>query len=392
MLTSRFVRILLSSSIVVIAVTLLAGGPIAQEPAPAVSVKPIDPPAAPFPSEASSAGITKFSFFAYGDSRSSGQPGVPGDGEVVHPQHTRLMDLMLAKVQTLASSPFPVRFVVHSGDAVLRGANANMWNVSFTPIIERLTRGAGIPYFHSAGNHDVSGMPVGDPGRAPGLRNTLAAISKLAPPEGSPRRLNGYPTYTFAYGNLFAVMLDSNIGGDPTQLAWVSGQLQQLDRSRYRHVIAVFHHPVYSSGPHGFPHLEPQSAAMRELYMPLFRRHGVRLIITGHDHLFEHWVERYADKDHKRYRMDQIVTGGGGAPLYAYKGQPDLAAYLSSYASERVTVEHVAKPGLTVADNPHHFVVITVDGDRLSVEVVASGAVLAPYNGRSRIDLADRSS
>ena len=86
------------------------------------------------------------------------------------------------------------------------------------------------------------------------------------------------------------------------------------------------------------------------------------------------------------------MTGGGGAPVYVYKGEPDLSGYLKSTASERVAVEHLAKPGLTPADNPHHFVVIQVDGDRLSVEVVSSGAVLAPYNGRSRIDLVDRSS
>jgi len=365
---------------------------VAQAPATTVSVKPIDPPATPLPAEAASAGVTKFSFFAYGDSRGTNQPGVPGDGEVLHPQHSRLMDVMLEKAQALASTPFPVRFVVHSGDAVVRGANAAMWNVSYTPIIERLTRGAGIPYLPAAGNHDVSGMPVGDPGRAPGLRNTLTALSRLIPADGSPRRLNGYATYAFGYGNLFALVLDSNIASDPTQAAWTSKQLEQLDRARYRHVIAIFHHPVFSSGPHGFPHIEPATAALRDHYMPLFRKHRVRMLITGHDHLFEHWVERYTDKHNARYRMDQLVTGGGGAPVYVYKGQPDLSGYLRSTASERVAVEHVAKPGLTPADNPHHFVVIQVDGDRLSVEVVSSGAVFAPYNGRSRIDLFDRSS
>ena len=60
---------------------------------------------------------------------------------------------------------------------------------------------ANIPYFFSVGNHDVTGMPAGDPARALGLHNTLTAMSKLMPPEGSPRRLSGYPTYAFGYGN-----------------------------------------------------------------------------------------------------------------------------------------------------------------------------------------------
>ena len=357
----------------------------------AVAVKPIDPPATPLPAEAASAGITKFSFFAYGDSRGGNQPGVPSDGEVLHAHHNRLMDVMLERVKALASTPFPVRFAVHSGDAVLRGANAAMWNVSYTPIIERLTRGAGIPYLPTAGNHDVSGMPVGDPGRAPGLRNTLSAFSRLIPAEGSPRRLNGYPTYAFGYGNLFALMLDSNIASDPTQLAWAKDQLERLDRSRYRHIIAVFHHPVFSSGPHGRRKVEPRRAAMRDLYMPLFRRHHVGLLITGHDHLFDHWVERYVDKENRGIAWISHHRRGRRAALRV-QGRARPERVPSSSSSDRVTVEHVAKPGPTLADNPYHFVVIQVDGDRLSLEVVSSGAVLAPYNGRSRIDLFDRSS
>src|SRR5262249_40536572 len=76
---------------------------------------------------------------------------------------------------------------------------------------ERLTKGANIPYFFSAGNHDVTSGPPGDPQRAIGLHNTLTAISRLIPPEGSPRRLNGYPTYAFGYGNAFFIALDSHL-------------------------------------------------------------------------------------------------------------------------------------------------------------------------------------
>jgi hypothetical protein len=273
---------------------------------------------------------------------------------------------------------------------VVRGANTDQWDVSFSPIIERLTRRAGLPFFFAVGNHDVTGLPtVGDPGREPGLRNALMAMSKLMPPDGSPRRLSGYPTYAFGYGNLFAIALDSNIAADSVQLAWVTDQLQHLDRARYRHVIAFFHHPPLSSGPHGGPHIEPSTATLRDLYMPLFRRHHVRMIITGHEHLYEHWIERYVDKG-VSYRMDQLVSGGGGAPLYVYSSEPDLGAYRLKGAAEHVELEHVIKPGPTPADNPRHFVVIQVDGDRLSLEVIGSGVPYAPYNGRSRIDLTDR--
>jgi calcineurin-like phosphoesterase family protein len=363
----------------------------AQQPLPIVAVRPIEPPSAGLPSEAASAQTTRFSFIAYGDTRSGTDPNVPGDGQVLQETHGRLVDLMVAKIRALASTPQPVRFVIQSGDAVLRGQNGAMWNVSFTPIVERITREGGVPYFLAVGNHDVTGMPSGDPGRALGLHNTLTALSRLIPPEGSPRRLGGYPTYAFGFGNTFIVALDSNIASDPLQLAWVRDQLDRLDRVRFTHVIAVFHHPPFTSGQHGGPTLEPASAAMRQLYAPLFRTHHVRMTIAGHDHLLDHWVERYFDAG-VTYRRDDIVTGGGGAPTYVYTGEPDLADYVSAGASQSVRVEHLMAPQRTREGNPPHFLVISIDGDRLSLEVVGVGpGAYAPYaGGRARIELTDR--
>ncbi|HJZ67766.1 MAG TPA: hypothetical protein VKF81_06580 [Blastocatellia bacterium] len=88
----------------------------------------------------------------------------------------------------------------------------------------------------------------------------------------------------------------------------MKSQLEGLDRKRYRHVIAFFHHPVFSSGPHGGAIVEPPTAALRAEYMPLFRRHRVAVLFAGHEHLFEHWIERYEDAQGK-HRLDQIVTG-----------------------------------------------------------------------------------
>src|SRR6185295_14030296 len=179
---------------------LVASGLSAQQPAvapvvpPALTfagIRPIEPPERPLPPESESANVTRFSFLAYGDTRSAGPtPGAaaqaPGDGDVVNPIHSQIVDAMIARIRALAGTPFPVRFVVQSGDAVLRGINGAQWNVSFTPLIDRLIRDGGVSYFFSAGNHDVTGMPAGDPGRMMGLHNTLTAMSKLIPREGSP--------------------------------------------------------------------------------------------------------------------------------------------------------------------------------------------------------------
>ena len=358
----------------------------------AVVVRPIAPPATPLPDERDSAAVTKFSFVAYGDTRSANDPNVPGDGQIIQLQHNRIVDRVIDKTRALASTPFPIRFVLQSGDAVLRGTEAAMWNVSFNPIIERLTKDVDLPYYFTAGNHDVAAG--GEAGRTLGLQHTLMAISKLIPPDGSPRRLSGYPAYAFGYGNSFFIALDSNIADDQTQLAWVTNQLEHLDRRRYRHVIAFFHHPPFSSGPHSrtaaeasgqklADRPEPQTAAIRSLWLPLFRKHHVDLTITGHDHLFDHWVEHYVDGG-RTYRIDHVVTGGGGAPTYTYIGEPDLRAYISANAAQNVRLDHPMKPGVTVDMNPPHFVTFRVDGNCLALEVTGMGSGdYKPYGDRA---------
>jgi len=377
---------------------IFAGGVVYAQPpiAPLVAtVRPIDPPATPLPAESATAAITKFSFVAYGDSRCDCSLERPAEDQTAHAQ---VVDAMLARARARAGTPGAIRFVLQSGDAVFRGPSAERWPV-FTAIIDKLTRQGNLPYFFSVGNHDVTGMPPGDPGRALGLHYTLSAIAKLIPPEGSQRRLAGYPTYAFGYGNAFFIALDSNIASDAVQFAWVSDALEHLDRARYRNVFVFFHHPLFSSGPHSgiqptnpatrerAPDLvEPSTLALRTLYAPLFRKHHVRMTIAGHDHLFDHWVERYVDGG-RAYRRDDVLTGGGGAPIYTYAGEPDLEAYVKLGAAQQVRVEHLARPGPTVADNPHHFTIIDVDGDKLSLEIVAVGGALAPYGGKARIDL-----
>ena len=368
---------------------------------PSAAVRPIEPPATRLPEERASAGVTRFSFVAYGDTRSGNDPNLPGDGQIIQPQHSRIVDRVISKTHELASTPFPIRLVLQTGDAVLRGTDVAMWNVSFNPIIERLTKAADIPYYLTAGNHDVAAG--GDAGRAQGLQNTLTAISKLIPAEGTPRRLNGYPTYAFGYANSFFIALDSNIADDRVQLAWVTNQLERLDRRRYRHVIAFFHHPAFSSGPHSRASVagdqrrlpdrpEPQTAVIRNLWLPLFRKHHVDLTITGHDHLYDHWVEHYVDRG-RTYRMDHVVTGGGGAPTYTYAGEPDLRAYIAANARQAVRLNHLMRPGLTTEANPPHFVTIRVDGDRLSLEVTGMGpAEYKPYGERATAELSDGSS
>jgi len=184
--------------------------------------------------------------------------------------------------------------------------------------------------------------------------------------------------------------IDSNIAGDDKQYQWVKGQLEGLDRSRYVNVIALFHHPPFSSGPHGGSNVEAPTAALRSRYMPLFHTHHVRAVFSGHDHLFEHWVERYTDGA-GAHRMDLVVSGGGGAPLYTYQGEPNLSEYLKANESSKVALEHLVKPGVEPGSSPYHFLMVRVDNDHLDMEAhgVDWGGNFRPYR-TSAVELRDQ--
>lgn len=358
-----------------------AGAQATAAPRRVSEVVAVRPPRNPLPPEAESAGITRFSFILYGDTRGR------RDGKAVQYEHSLVVDAMLRTIRGMEHSTHPVRFVVQSGDAVVDGRDARQWNRSFTGLVNRLTTEAGVPYFLAPGNHDVtSAGALGDPGRTEGVANYLAAMTRLIPPDGSTRRLDGYPTYAFGYGNTFFLALDSNIAEDPVQYDWARTQLEGLDRKRFPHVVVIFHHPVFSSGPHGGAIVERPAAVFREFWLPMFRRFRVNLLVTGHEHFFEHWVERYRDSAGVPRRMDQLVTGGGGAPLYAYHGTPDLRRYVAASGADSSRMEQLARPGRGRRDNPYHFVVVHVDGDRMWLEVhgVDWGVGFAPYRTPAR--------
>ena len=359
-------------------------GPVllgAQTPPPRDTIIPasILAPKVPLPQEAATAAVTKFSFIAYGDTRGR------HDGAELQAEHTLVIESMLATIKKAAASPDPIRFVVQNGDAVQNGSIAGQLNVSYIPLANRLTQEGGVPYFPAVGNHDVgNSVDLADLRRADGLHNYLAANANLIPAGGAPRRLKGYPTYAFGYGNSFFITFDSNIPDDTAQFAWVKSQLAALDRKRYKNIAVFFHHPPFSSGPHGGAKVERQAASIRTKWLPLFRQHHVRLLLAGHEHLFEHWVERYTDSSGV-HRIDEIVSGGGGAPLYAYTGEPDLSEYVKAGRTESVSLEHLARPSSDPGANPFHYVVFHVDGERISIEVIGVdwGRGFSPYRSNT---------
>jgi 3',5'-cyclic AMP phosphodiesterase CpdA len=87
--------------------------------------------------------------------------------------------------------------------------------------------------------------------------------------------------YSHQMGDLLIVALDSTDPENPAQLQWLDETLAAADA---RWVVAAMHHPPFSAGMHG------SDEDTRDSFAPVFERHGVDLVLAGHDHDYQRSV------------------------------------------------------------------------------------------------------
>jgi acid phosphatase type 7 len=118
--------------------------------------------------------------------------------------------------------------------------------------------------------------------------------------------------YSFDLGAWHIVSLNSNreLEVGSAQMHWLEADLRQ---HRQRYVLAYWHHPRYSSGPHG-------SDARTQAFWVLLYRNGVSVVVTGHDHIYELFAPMNAQGARDPVRgIRSFVAGTGGAQHYALK-------------------------------------------------------------------------
>ena len=147
---------------------------------------------------------------------------------------------------------------------------------------------AGVKFYASLGNHD-------DPNQR----------------FYKPFNMNGERYYSFKapQGSVRFFALDSNYM-DKAQLDWLEKELAASD-SEWK--ICFFHHPLYSSGDtHG------SDTALREQLEPLFLKHSVDLVLTGHEHFYERLKPQKG--------INYIISGSAAKLRKGNIGASDLTA------------------------------------------------------------------
>ncbi len=226
---------------------------------------------------------TPFRFLLYGDTRTR------------HDIHATVVEAMLKEPD--------LRFYVHTGDLVSRGAKLEQWD-TFFEIEHHLMRRT--PFYPVIGNHEEHD----------GIAPLFEANFVL--PDNSPDP--GY-YYSFVYGNVHIQVLDGHVHShdwdwcvmerhqftntcfSDNQLEWLHEDLRVAAQNPdVDHIIVVTHVGPYSSKEN-----RRGSGQMREL-LPFFREMGVDFIVSGHDHYYERGISGNG--------IPYVITGGGGAPLY----------------------------------------------------------------------------
>jgi 3',5'-cyclic AMP phosphodiesterase CpdA len=145
------------------------------------------------------------------------------------------------------------------------------------------------------GNHEYE-----SPAAAP----YFAYFGEAAGPPGV-----GY--YSFTAGDWLILMLNSNVPATHGSPQWEFARAA-LEGQRTPCTMAVWHHPLFSSGPNG------NTPAMRDMWA-LLETNRAEIVFSGHDHLYERFARQLSNGTADPVNgVRQIVAGTGGAELYNF--------------------------------------------------------------------------
>jgi len=169
-------------------------------------------------------------------------------------------------------SRFPFELVIMLGDNLYGRQDPQDFVKKFEAPFRTLLD-AGVRFYAALGNHDNQNQELRYP----------------------PFNMGGARYYTYARRNVRFFVIDSDLL-DPQQLAWIEGA---LTTSRDDWKICYFHHPLYSDGKtHG------SQVDLRVTLEPLFVAHGVNVVFSGHDHVYERLKPQKG--------ISYFVSGAGG--------------------------------------------------------------------------------
>jgi len=309
-------------------------------------------------------------------------------------------------------------FVMNCGDNVYESGTDDEYQRYFFPVYNADVAGVrlgapllrSVPFYTVIANHDVQGKDehgheIADFARNPDALAFYTAMhlplngpdlpTDQTPMMGPAERLAAFraaaggrfprmANYSFDYGDVHFLCLDSNRYIDPNDAAlqrWIAGDLSSTD-AIWKFV--VFHHPPFNVGNE---HYDVQHMRM---LAPIFEAHGVDIVLSGHEHTYQRprplrFTPAGPGKSADRGAQDRrvpgtftidrrfdgfdrttpdgivyIVTGAGGKHLYdpGFTDNPSLWTHADDGHADYV---------VRMVTDRHSLTVFDVDGPRLTM-------------------------
>jgi hypothetical protein len=146
----------------------------------------------------------------------------------------------------------------------------------------------------------------------------------------------GLGYYRYRKGTWLIYSLNSNTEGAErmTQLEWLR---RELAAQTSQCTAAYFHHPLFSSGPHG---TVPSMAVVSDLWRELYAA-GADVVISAHEHFYERFAPQTPDGvTDRQFGLRQFIVGTGGAPLtQPVRRVPNSEATVLAFGLLRLTLD-----------------------------------------------------
>src|ERR1035437_1381976 len=229
-------------------------------------------------------------------------------------------------------------FVIHVGDIAYESGTYNEFTANYFEYYYTLMR--GVCFFTIAGNHEYI------------TQNSAPYLALHAPPTDTVPDLDRGKYYSFDWADMHFVALDANLldpyfaDAQPRMLAWFDNDLANT-RASWK--IVFWHQTPYPISQHVG---DPIDIAARALFVPILERHGVQLVLAGHEH---------------NYQRSKPMRGGIPAP-------PGTGGTVYMVSGGGGGVLHNASPQ-TFLDQEFavwHYLRVNVDGQTLTIHAIGT--------------------
>jgi hypothetical protein len=220
--------------------------------------------------------------------RTPGEPGAfdtfrvgfLGDSRGAYEQWSQLVHLLDAQDPDL---------IVFTGDAVESGTNQAEWDAWFRGLGDIPAR---VPIVFAHGNHEYLSQRYFAQVMLPGNEQW----------------------FTVKFGSLHLVVLNDTVDWGSDDLVV---QADYIDRSFAEAAPGAIGAAAHHQGMYATCTTHRSNTSLRDLWVPRYDAHGVRLVFNGHNHLYERSVPiRHGVEVPPAAGATYITSGGAGGPLY----------------------------------------------------------------------------